>query len=150
MHEMDSFVVSREKARSLADYMEDFKKSIDGHAGGAILTFTGIVREDPDPADPTKKTAGILIECIEDMANEALNKTAREIESRPGILKVTIIHFTGKFSLGEPLVHVLVLGTHRKVAFHAIQDAIDAYKTQAPLWKKEIYSGGTGKWIVHE
>ena len=147
---MDSFVVSREKARPLADYLETFQQSIEGHEGGAILTFTGIVREDADPVDPAKNTTAIIIECIEEIASDALNKISREIEARPGILKVTIIHFTGTFSLGEPLVHVLVLGTHRKVAFQGIQEAIDAYKSQAPLWKKEIYSGGTGRWITHE
>ncbi|MFX0102821.1 MAG: molybdenum cofactor biosynthesis protein MoaE [Candidatus Hodarchaeota archaeon] len=147
---MDSFVISKENALKLSDYLEKFRGSIDNHDGGAILTFTGIVREDSNPENASQKTKAIVIECIENMANEALNKIAREVEMRPGILKVTIIHATGQFSLGEPMVHVIVLGKHRKASFQAIQDAIDMYKSQAPLWKKEIYTDGSGKWISHE
>lgn len=147
---MLSCTLSREIARSFPDLFEEFKQSLPGNDGGAIVSFTGIVREDAKTRDENEvRTVRIEIDAIEDISSQVLQRIAAEIEVRPGILKVVIIHLTGIFELGDPLVHVFVCATHRQEAFKALEDAVNAYKTETPLWKKEIYSDGTAQWIYH-
>ncbi|MHA1698459.1 MAG: molybdenum cofactor biosynthesis protein MoaE, partial [Promethearchaeota archaeon] len=99
--------------------------------------------------DPGKKTSKVIIESIEGAAIKKLNIISSQIEQRDGIFKVLIIHFTGEFNIGEPMVYVFVYGAHRKESFEAIREAITRYKNEVPIWKKEIYSDGTSKWIKH-
>ena len=145
-----SCTVPKELAKSFAELFEEFKQSLQGHEGGAIVSFTGIVRDDPKNHGVNEpRTIKVEIEAIEDVSSEVLQGIAARIEERPGILKVTIIHFTGVFELSEPLVHVFVCATHRQQAFKALEDAVNAYKIETPFWKKEIYSDGTARWITH-
>jgi len=114
------------------------------------VTFTGTVRGDPKAHDAgCTKTRQIEIEAIEGVSSEFLQRIAAETEARPGIHKVVIIHLTGTFELGEPMVHVLINSAHRGEGFKALEDVVNRYKKETPLWKKEIYSDGTGRWISH-
>ena len=96
------------------------------------------------------KTANITIECLESQANDELNSIAKTIRERNNIVDASIIHFHGTFNLGKPLVHVFICGKHRKDAFEALEDAVDLYKKNAPLWKKESFSSGSTTWITHQ
>lgn len=127
----------------LASYHEAFVASLKEHAGGAIVSFTGIVREDERGG---ASTVNVHIECIEEMATTALNSIAATLEAREGVERVFIVHFTGDFQPGEPMVHVLACGVHRHEAFKALQDAVEMYKHGAPLWKKETYDDGSSSW----
>jgi len=140
----------KETAPSFSELFEQFKQSIRGHEGGAIVSFTGIVRADPrSPGTTSVQTTGIEIEAIEGISSAALQDIATGIEQRPGIIKVTIVHLTGTFKLGEPMVHVFVCAAHRSEAFKALEDCVNLYKQKTPLWKKELYSDGSTKWISH-
>nr|MDO8116191.1 molybdenum cofactor biosynthesis protein MoaE [Candidatus Sigynarchaeota archaeon] len=140
----------KEKAPAFADLFEEFKQSLKSGESGAIVSFTGIVREDMKPATQDVTTGSIEIECIEGVADEALQAIASKIEAREGIIKVAIIHLAGEFFIGEPMVHVFVCGAHRQEAFKALEDAVNMYKAGAPLWKKEKYRDGSTQWIRHE
>jgi molybdopterin synthase catalytic subunit len=115
---MKSSIIPRDKAPSFPDLFEQFKQSIRGHEGGAIVSFTGIVREDPKASGTSKpKTTKIEIEAVEDLSASVLQNIAAEIQSQPGIIYVVIIHLTGTFNIGEPMVHVFVCAAHRQEAF---------------------------------
>jgi molybdopterin synthase catalytic subunit len=43
-------------------------------------------------------------------------------------------------------VVIAVSAAHRQDALAACKDAIDRLKERAPLWKKEVYTGGE-EWI---
>jgi molybdopterin synthase catalytic subunit len=147
---MLSCVVSKDNAISFPELFDEFTRSLTGHEGGAIVSFTGIVREDAKPRHASEpRTTRIEIDAIDDVSGEILQRIAASIETRPGIVKVVIIHFTGVFDLGEPLVHVFVCAAHRQEAFEALEDSVNAYKRETPLWKKEIYSDGSSEWVRH-
>ncbi|MHA1792633.1 MAG: molybdenum cofactor biosynthesis protein MoaE [Promethearchaeota archaeon] len=147
---MESKVINKEDARSFGQYIKEFENSLDIGVGGAIVSFTGVVRQDPSPKNEKVKTQTVTIECIEDLATEKLKEIAAKFENRPNIFKVAIIHFYGTFSIGEPMVHVLVYAAHRKEAFKTLEDVVDSYKALAPLWKKETYQDQESRWIYHE
>ena len=64
-----------------------------------------------------------------------------------GLLGLRIVHITGYLAIGDPIVYVVISSIHRKEAFGALEDIIHAYKNESPVWKKEIYSDGSEKWI---
>jgi molybdopterin synthase catalytic subunit len=58
---------------------------------------------------------------------------------------VQIHHFTGEFELGEDLVYVLVAGSHRTNVFPVLQEAVERYKKEAPIFKKEHIKNKRGR-----
>ncbi len=54
-----------------------------------------------------------------------------------GIVDVQIHHLLGEFSVGEDLVYVLVAGSHREYIFPVLEEAVERYKKEAPIFKKE-------------
>jgi molybdopterin synthase catalytic subunit len=147
---MKSRTMPKDDAPSFGEIFDEFRSLMQGHEGGAIVTFTGTVRGDPKGHDSGAiKTSRIEIEAIEGVSGEHLQRIAAEVEARPGITKVVIIHLTGTFALGEPMVHVLVSSAHRGEGFKALEDIVNRYKKETPLWKKEIYSDGSSRWISH-
>lgn len=142
--------MSKDEAPSFGKLFEEFRSSMQGHETGAIVTFTGTVRGDAkDARDEAVKTSQVEIEAIEGVSSEYLQRIAADVEARPGIKKAVIIHFTGTFNIGEPMVHVFVSSAHRGEGFKALEDIVNRYKKETPLWKKEIYSDGSSRWISH-
>jgi molybdopterin synthase catalytic subunit len=147
---MKSCTVPKREAPSFGEIFEEFRSSMQGHESGAIVTFTGTVRGDTKENHPKGiKTSQIEIEAIEGVSSEHLQRIAADIEAHSGINKAVIIHLTGTFELGEPMVHVLVSSAHRNEGFTALEDIVNRYKKETPLWKKELYSDGSSRWISH-
>jgi molybdopterin synthase catalytic subunit len=48
--------------------------------------------------------------------------------------------------LSEPSVAVAVSAPHRDAAFAGAREIIDAIKSQAPIWKKEV-EGERAEWV---
>ena len=62
---------------------------------------------------------------------------------------VRIYHLMGEFMVGEPLVFVVVGGRTRRNVFSALQEAVERYKREPALFKKEVYVDGSHEWISH-
>lgn len=52
-------------------------------------------------------------------------------------INVQIHHLLGEFKVGEDLVYVLVAGEHRQQVFPVLEEAVERYKREAPVFKKE-------------
>lgn len=113
---------------------------------GAVLTFMGVTRRS---GLDDKEVDMIEMESYEEHANKTIQSICREIEEKYGVTSVWIYHMVGKFKVGEPLVFVAVTGKSRRQAIPALEEAIQRYKTEPALWKKEIYTDGTNQWISH-
>jgi len=111
---------------------------------GSILTFTGIVR---NTSKDGKLILSLEIDAYEELANRSMNKICNEIKKIPGIIDVIIVHFKGKFDINDELVHVLVASSHREEGFKALRLAVERYKKEIAVWKKEIFSNGSSEWI---
>jgi len=58
-----------------------------------------------------------------------------------------IVHALGSFSAGEPVVMVIVASARRNQGFLALRDAVERYKKEPALFKKEVYRDGSSSWI---
>lgn len=117
----------------------------DGESG-AILSFIGVVRRSGHRRD--KQVTKIMIEAHVEIANSILRNIAKEIKEKYNLSDAIIIHAFGLFDVGEPLVFVGLAKDHREGIFEAMAEAIRRYKTEPPLFKKEIYVDGVGEWVT--
>jgi molybdopterin synthase catalytic subunit len=113
---------------------------------GSVLSFLGVARL--ESADGTKKIKSLLIESYERHANEVLRKICQQTRKKYSLTEILIVHGLGTFSAGEPVVSVLVASPRRKQGFQALREAVERYKKEPALFKKEVYKDGTSAWIV--
>ncbi len=109
---------------------------------GAIVTFTGLVRDLPD--DPLD---AMEIEHYPGMTEKALQAIADEARTRFGLGDVLVIHRYGRLEPGEMIMMVATAAPHRKDAFEAASFLMDYLKSRAPFWKREITSSGAD-WVA--
>ncbi len=100
---------------------------------GAIVTFTGLVREFTD-----NKHVDLFLEHYPEMTEKVLADIIVQAQQRWPILSARIIHRIGHLPLGDQIVFVGVNSPHRGDAFAACEFIMDFLKTDAPFWKKEI------------
>lgn len=117
---------------------------------GAIVTFTGLVRELTQPPmsvakplEPSEKSietekTELLLEHYPGMTEKVLADIIDKAKQRWAITHVRIIHRIGHLSLSEQIVFIGVNSPHRAEAFSAATFMMDFLKTDAPFWKKEI------------
>ncbi len=111
---------------------------------GSILTFTGIVR---NTSKNGKLIRNLKIDAYDELANKSINKICKEIKEIPGIVDIIIVHFKGVFDIKDELVHVIVASSHREEGFKALKLAVEKYKKEIAVWKKEVFSDGSSEWV---
>lgn len=108
---------------------------------GAVVLFSGTVR---DHADGRSGVQHLTYEAYEEQAVPKLAEIAAEVRTRwPSTGQIVLLHRTGKLRLGESSVIVIVSSPHRPEAFEAGRFAIDALKATVPIWKHEVWDGGS-------
>lgn len=110
----------------------------EGEDTGAIVTFTGLVRDFGD----RKGVTGLFLEHYPGMTEQAIQALIDQAHQRWQIQRTRVIHRVGNLDLGERIVFVGVASAHRKDAFAACEYLIDALKASVPLWKKERSTDG--------
>jgi molybdopterin synthase catalytic subunit len=115
---------------------------------GAIVTFTGLVREIYDQdADASNPVTGLFLEHYPGMTEKCLEDIARQARDRWPLQALCIIHRVGELSPGDQIVLVGTASAHRHAAFEAAQFMMDYLKSKAPFWKKQ--RGKTGsEWVA--
>ena len=125
---------------SLADVMENIRGRPDFHRAGAVVTFTGVVRGSTCEG----KVQKLELQAYEEKADEVLVGICNDLKKKPGILDVQIHHLLGEFEVGEDLIYVLVAGEHRQQVFPVLEEAVERYKREAPIFKKESVTNREG------
>lgn len=110
---------------------------------GAIVTFTGVVRE----ADAGAMTV-MEIEHYPAMTQKALEQIATQAIERWSLADALVIHRFGRLSPGDQIMMVATASRHRKDAFEAAEFLMDYLKSRAPFWKKEILDDGSADWVA--
>jgi molybdopterin synthase catalytic subunit len=111
-----------------AKHSELFQKA------GAIALFIGVARGETMKGEKVQK---LTLEAYEEKANEVLKSICEDLNKKPGIVDVQIHHLLGEFNAGEDMVYVSVAGSHRTDVFPVLQEAVERYKKEAPVFKKE-------------
>ena len=114
---------------------EEYLKLSNASNCGAVITFTGLVRELADGG-----LQMLHLEHYAGMTEQVLEQLAQQAQQRFGVEKITIIHRVGSLKLNEQIVFVGVAAGHRKAGFAACMFVMDYLKTQAPFWKREVTS----------
>jgi molybdopterin synthase catalytic subunit len=127
---------------SLVDALKGVKSEKDFGKAGAVAVFVGVVREEAARGGRVQK---LTLEAYEEKADEVLMGICDDLRRKPGVVDVQIHHLLGEFDVGEDLVYVLVAGSHRGVVFSVLEEAVDRYKKEAPIFKKEQFAEGKGE-----
>ena len=107
--------------------------------GGAVATFTGLVRDDNGVSE-------LFLEHYPGATEAALEKLAAEATARWSLAGVVVIHRVGAMKPGERIVFVGTSAPHRAAALDACAFLIDRLKTDAPFWKRETRGEGAS-WV---
>ena len=118
---------------------------------GAVVTFTGIVREFSSdarsPSDGNQQLSAMTLEHYPGMTERLLAEIDAEAHRRWPLDATLIIHRYGRLEPGENIVLVITASAHRQAAFEAAEFLVDWLKTKAPFWKLED-SGKGSKWVA--
>jgi molybdopterin synthase catalytic subunit len=126
------------------DHQECYAQLCTDAKQGAIVTFTGLVRD----FSADQALSAIELEHYPGMTEKALQVLVAKAHARFDIAKVVLIHRIGRLSANEQIVFVGVSSQHRKSAFEAAQFFMDRLKNDVPLWKKEIDTSGKARWVA--
>jgi molybdopterin synthase catalytic subunit len=128
---------------SIDDILRDLKKSPDFEKVGAVGVFIGVVRGKSLEGQEVTK---LEIEAYEDKADSTLSAICTELKRRKGIVDVRIYHSLGEFVPGDDLIYAVVAGRHREDVFRTLREAVERYKHEAPIFKREyLIDGVTGR-----
>lgn len=127
---------------SFLDGLAGVKRGKGFGRAGAVAVFIGVVRA---VSAGGGKVERLVLEAYEEKANEVLAGICDDLRRRPGIVDVQIHHLLGEFKVGDDLVYVLVAGSHRGSVFPVLEEAVERYKKEAPIFKKELVVTGRGE-----
>jgi molybdopterin synthase catalytic subunit len=112
---------------------------------GSATSFLGVARL--ESADGKRKIKRLYMESYEDHANPIFDKICGEIKRKYNLTDIQIVHAVGNFRPGEAVVLVLVASPRRAQAYKALEEAVERYKKEPALFKKEVYADSTSAWI---
>jgi molybdopterin synthase catalytic subunit len=115
-------------------------------AAGGIDIFIGTTRAERN-ADGRELVA-LDYEAYPEMALSQMRELARRARERWPVVRLALLHRVGRVALGQPSVVVAVACPHRGEAFEACRWLIDTLKAEVPIWKKEVWAGGSGTWAA--
>ena len=133
VHEKGTFTVQ--------NAIDNIKEDPNYHKAGAIGLFIGVVRGETLQGEKVEK---LQLEAYEEEANKVLGKICDDLSQKPGIVNVQIHHLLGDFKVGDDLVYVAVAGSHRTNVFPVLREAVERYKSEAPVFKKERITNKKG------
>ncbi len=133
---------------------------------GAIVTFTGLVRDFLNVATEALDTAatldadagtgsdrgatspapGLYLQHYPGMTERSLTAIVDEARRRWRLNRVRVIHRVGQLAPGDQIVFVGVAAAHRGEAFAACEFIMDYLKIRAMFWKKESGPRGS-RWV---
>jgi molybdopterin synthase catalytic subunit len=134
---MDKVFVT-DKAISAAD----LAKLVSGNKSGAIVSFSGDVRNH----DGGKGVSTLTYE-VHPSAQAVLESIVTEVSARFAINDVAVAHRYGDIAIGECAFAVAVSADHREAAFNACGALVDTVKEKLPIWKHQVFADGSDQWV---
>lgn len=108
---------------------------------GAVVTFCGTVRRDSPGHNDIE---ALEYESSVALAEARIAEVVAAARARwPEVVAVAVHHRVGRVELGENAVIVAVSAPHRGPAFAAAAFCIDTLKSSVPIYKRDIWPGGS-------
>jgi molybdopterin synthase catalytic subunit len=111
---------------------------------GATTIFIGTMR-DFNEGDEVK---GMTLEHYPGMTEKQLEKIIAEARQQWPIIDALVVHRVGAILPNETIVLVAVWTSHRGDAFDASRYIMEALKSRAPFWKKELLKSDRERWVL--
>jgi len=124
------------------DELRRFTAALAGGNAGAVVSFTGIVRN-----TPSGDLQVMEIEHYPAMTAPAIAAMAETARDRWTLADALVIHRYGQLAPGAVIMMVATAARHRADAFAAAEYLMDYLKSRAPFWKKEITTSGA-HWVA--
>ena len=109
---------------------------------GAVVTFTGIVR------DIESGLQAMEIEHYPGITEAQLKRFTENAVSRFNLGDALVIHRFGRLAPDDMIMMVATAARHRADAFAGAAFLMDFLKSRAPFWKREITHDGTSDWVA--
>jgi molybdopterin synthase catalytic subunit len=110
---------------------------------GATSIFIGTMRDYNDGVS----VLSMKLAHYPGMTEKLLEKIIADASLRWQIMDAFIIHRVGEIHPDETIVMVAVWSAHRGDAFDASRFIMEALKSTAPFWKKELLASGESRWV---
>jgi molybdopterin synthase catalytic subunit len=110
---------------------------------GATNIFIGTMR-DFNEGDDVK---AMSLEHYPGMTEKQLEKIVAEAQQQWPVIDALVVHRVGHILPNEPIVLVAVWTSHRGDAFDASRYIMEALKSKAPFWKKEVLTSEDQRWV---
>ncbi len=111
---------------------------------GATSIFIGTMRDFNDGV----AVKGMTLEYYPGMTEKQLEKIVTEAQRQWQIIDSLVIHRVGDIMPNESIVLVAVWSSHRGDAFDASRYIMEALKSKAPFWKKELLASENKRWVA--
>ena len=134
----------------------EVEKAVWDRADGAVVTFSGVVRDHDSgrevldieySAHPT--AAETMERLCEQVAREHTSPTLEDGEPLDPrrIVRLGVVHRVGVLEVGEVAVVVVAAAPHRAEAFAACSELIHLLKHGVPIWKRQRFTDGVSEWV---
>jgi molybdopterin synthase catalytic subunit len=114
-------------------------------AVGATSIFIGTMRDFNEGA----AVRGMNLEYYPGMTEKQLDTIVTEAQRQWHFIDSLVIHRVGDILPNEPIVLVAVWSSHRGDAFDASRYIMEALKSKAPFWKKELLVTENERWVAN-
>jgi molybdopterin synthase catalytic subunit len=98
---------------------------------GSLVEFYGVVRATEDG----RKISSLHYEAYSSMAEKVMREKIALLEKAHPCRAVRIVHRLGEVPVGESAIYVGVQSRHRREGFLFLQEFMDEFKKDVPIWK---------------
>ncbi|XP_071542117.1 molybdopterin synthase catalytic subunit isoform X2 [Panulirus ornatus] len=120
--------------------VEEVTSLITDPSCGAISLFVGTTRDNFQG----KIVERLEYEAYNEMAEKEMHKLCKQAREKWSLKHIALYHRLGLVPVTESSVIVAVSSEHRRESLDAVSFLIDSLKASVPIWKKEVYSDGSG------
>jgi molybdopterin synthase catalytic subunit len=125
--------------------LQNYQDTVLGNSAnfGATSIFIGTMRDYNEGVGVQSMT----LEYYPGMTEKQLEKIIADAEQRWQIIDTYVVHRVGQIKPDDTIVLVAVWSSHRGDAFDACRFIMEALKSTAPFWKKEVLDSGQTRWV---
>jgi molybdopterin synthase catalytic subunit len=125
--------------------LQNYQDTVLGNSAnfGATSIFIGTMRDYNEGVGVQSMT----LEYYPGMTEKQLEKIIADAEQRWQIIDTYVVHRVGEIKPDDTIVLVAVWSSHRGDAFDACRFIMEALKSTAPFWKKEVLDSGQTRWV---
>lgn len=99
---------------------------------GSLVEFYGIVRE----TEGAEKIPSLHYEAYTSMAEKVMREKIAALEQKHPCQAIRVIHRLGVVQKGESAIYVGIQSRHRQEGFLFLQEFMDEFKKDVPIWKQ--------------